>query len=116
MCSASFTTLKHNECIRPEMIQRLFFGSKTVISVRFCSVKILGEMRTAAVFRCLARLGGNSVQTGVVWGAMRTGGGYDWTPTLPNAKKKRKKEKKIEVSLMLSLNSRRGENQTKRVG
>lgn len=75
MCSASFTKLKHNECIRPEMIQRLFFGSKTVISVRFCSVKMLGEMRTAAVFRCLAQLGGNSVQTGVVWGAVRMGGG-----------------------------------------
>lgn len=76
-------------------------------------------MRTAAaaVFRCLAQLGGNSVQTGVVWGAVRRDGGVRLdTDAAKNAKKKRQKEKKIEVSLMLSLNSSRGENQTKTVG
>lgn len=94
MCSASFTKLKHNECIRPEMIQRLFFGSKTVISVRFCSVKMLGEMRTAAAFRCLAQLGGNSVQTGVVWGAVRMRGGIRLDTDA--AKRKKEEEKRKE--------------------
>lgn len=63
--------------------------------MRFCRVKILGEMRTAAaaVFRCLAQLGGNSVQTGVVWGAVRRGGGG---VRLDTDAAKRKKEKRKE--------------------
>lgn len=56
-------------------------------------------MRTAAAaFRCTSQQGGNSVQTGVVWGAV--GGGYDWAPMLPNATKKRaKKSQRKERSL-----------------
>lgn len=81
------------------MIQRLFFGSKNVISARFCSVKILGEMRTAAVFRCLAQLGGNSVQTGVVWGAVRRGKGGVRLDTDAAKRKKEEKKRKENRSL-----------------
>lgn len=72
-----------------------FFLSKTMWD---SAASKYSEMRTAAAaaFRCLSQLGGYSVQTGVVWGAVR---GIRLDTDVAKCKKEEKTRKRIEKSL-----------------
>lgn len=94
MCTASIYKLKENGYIRLRMIKRYCHKDDKCENV-WRPLKKLGEMRTAAAFRCLSQRGGNSIQTGVVWGAVRGDTtGHQCCPTQQRRGPRKFKEKR----------------------